>query len=256
MTDITLLIVSNTKDIRIMDSLGGIRDFFKEIIIVFNHIPKINYQDKKVITYETDISNDFSALRNFALTKVRTEWIFFLDADELISDDLVSSLPKLTEKLNIDGFWIPRRNYISKNRYLKYGLFYPDYQLRLFRNRGFKFYGLVHEEINILGNKTVKINYPLYHFPYKSKYTLYSDYRNIYPYVRLQAKELLKGNKNRIEYLIRGIIVFFTMFFGGFIRGKGFLDGWAGFRSHFLFSFSQFHAYWLAALFYDEKSIF
>jgi hypothetical protein len=44
-----------------------------------------------------------------------------------------------------------------------------------------------------------------------------------------------------------GIWQFLTLFMSGFIRGKGFLDGWAGFRAHILFAASIAAGYFLAA---------
>lgn len=51
--------------------------------------------------------DDFSAARNFALSKAKGDWIIFLDCDEYFSEDSVSLIEdlinKLGEKANVDG---------------------------------------------------------------------------------------------------------------------------------------------------------
>ena len=75
-----------------------------------------------------------AAQKNWALDNLdfETEWIMFLDADEVLSKDLVGEIHKALEAASADAFQIPRRNiFLGTN--LLHAWWYPDYQTRLFR---------------------------------------------------------------------------------------------------------------------------
>ncbi len=66
------------------------------------------------------------------------------------------------------------------------------------------------------------------------------------PYVRIQADELVTSHRNIISLAFGEIEQFLRIFFGGFFSGKGFLDGWIGFRAHVMFAASIIFAYGVA----------
>ncbi|MDH7516387.1 MAG: glycosyltransferase family 2 protein [Bacteroidota bacterium] len=75
----------------------------------------------------------FSAQRSYALSQVRGEWVFALDADERITDSLREEvLRTLTDPGGKAGYLVPRKNRFL-GRWLRHGGWYPDFQLRLFR---------------------------------------------------------------------------------------------------------------------------
>jgi glycosyltransferase involved in cell wall biosynthesis len=123
------------------------------------------FTDKVVIN---KFPGDFAAQRNVAIEHCLCPWIFMLDADELISQDLCMVLPELLEANdNVDLFWLPRINTITDlidKPWLvaEYGwhiddqnrINYPDWQGRLFRNKPqIRWAGKVHERIQ--GHKTM-----------------------------------------------------------------------------------------------------
>ena len=66
------------------------------------------------------------------------------------------------------------------------------------------------------------------------------------PYVHIHADNLVKSSNNILLLCLEGMAQFVNLFFGGFLRGKGFLDGWNGFRAHLIFASSIALAYILA----------
>ena len=75
----------------------------------------------------------FGAQKQFAVDQATHEWIFSLDADERVSDELKNSIQSLrNEKELADGYEIARRTYYQQ-RWIRGGGWYPDRQLRLFR---------------------------------------------------------------------------------------------------------------------------
>jgi glycosyltransferase involved in cell wall biosynthesis len=77
----------------------------------------------------------FGAQKQFAVEQAKHEWIFSLDADERVSDELrnsIQSLRSANESDLADGYEIARRTYYQQ-RWIRGGGWYPDRQLRLFR---------------------------------------------------------------------------------------------------------------------------
>ena len=72
------------------------------------------------------------ALENLAF---RHEWVFILDADEVLPDLAEAEFRALVEDPNpsMDGYWINRR-FMFMGRWLKHA-YYPNWNLRLFRHR-------------------------------------------------------------------------------------------------------------------------
>lgn len=72
---------------------------------------------------------------NWALdnTKVSTDWVFRLDADEVVSDELASALrATLQSSTSIAGFTVNRRIHFM-GRWMRHGAVYPLRMLRIFR---------------------------------------------------------------------------------------------------------------------------
>ena len=74
------------------------------------------------------------------------DWIFRIDADEIPSPDLVAGLPSLTDRREIRQVWFPRKwLYGDTGHWLNEPPWWPDYQLRLYRNDPFlRFAGKQH----------------------------------------------------------------------------------------------------------------
>jgi glycosyltransferase involved in cell wall biosynthesis len=239
---LSLIIISNTEKLNFNNNLLKL---VEEVIVVNKNGTNVKNKKIKVFNF---VSNNFSELRNFGLEKAKGEWILFIDSDEEFSTELIKEIPKLIEEQNIDGFWFRRKNFISPTRYLKYGLFYPDYQFRLFRNnKEYRYSGAVHEQLNIPIDKTKEVHFDILHHPTNPKYSSFSDIRNFQRYINLDATEKFKLFVSPFKLVFLGKIQFLRLFFGGFFRGKGFLDGWAGFRAHILFAYSISAGYFLAA---------
>jgi GT2 family glycosyltransferase/Tfp pilus assembly protein PilF len=129
----------------------------------------------KIFHYEWD--NDFSAARNFSLSKATQEWILVVDADEAVSKRDLNKIKELlkTKKAysfktrnyvkikNVDNLELCRNEYEEENGYLGW---ISSTKVRLFpNNQNIKFEGKIHE----LVEKTVSIeieetNVPIHHF--------------------------------------------------------------------------------------------
>lgn len=190
--------------------------------------------------FDHSFNNNFPEVKNYGLQKCTGEWILTIDTDELLEQQLVDSIPMLIQDRTVDGYWFGRKTFIdSKGTYLRHGLFYPDFQLRLFRNKkNYKYSGGVHALLPIPQSKTKEINLDLLHYPTIPKYESFLNISNFIPYIKIDGRELLEKRKPVLWYIHMGLWKFITLFFSGYFRGKGFLDGVPGLRAHVLFAAS------------------
>lgn len=214
--------------------------FVNEIIVVDNGsidktVEIAHSYNAKVYTHTV---KDQKALREFALSKCKTEWMLFLDADEFI--DNISFKEVLQDwkinKNSFSGFWIKRKNFYgdTQSDYFKYGLFYPDYQLRLIRKKT-TYINTPHEEPNILLQKTKKIKDAyISHYPDKRKLESIFGFIHLFHFTRSYGKHLI--DKTVGYLLIMAFARFFDLFVISLIRGKGILDGWRGLFAAWNFS--------------------
>jgi glycosyltransferase involved in cell wall biosynthesis len=94
----------------------------------------------------------FAAQKQFAADAATHDWVFSLDADERVSDQLRATIEDLlytNEARLADGYRIARRSFYM-GRWIKGGGWYPDYQLRLYRRPRGRWEGAyIHESVKM-----------------------------------------------------------------------------------------------------------
>lgn len=245
---LSLVIIVKNGEKGIEGAIRSASEIVDEIVVVDSGSTDRTVEIAKKYTkkvFERPFKNDFSELRNFALSKATGDWILALDADEILSQEASKTIAaqffhcprnSICESL-VNGYWFRRRWYYDDGRYLKHGLFYPDYQLRLFRNRSeYRYIHRVHEELTIPKEKTKEVALDIYHYN--------SGQKQLRSYTKLASLDFKDLKKPSWWYLWKTVYTFIDMFFVGLIRGKGVLDGWVGIKAHFLFASSISKAYW------------
>jgi len=164
----------------------------------------------------------FASQKRFALNLSSNDWVFNLDADERVSDNLKKEINDLDFN-KADGFKVPRENYLL-NRHIASCGWDNDYQLRLFRKSKVTVTErLVHEGFEING-LTEKLKSPLIHLTFVSIERIVSK---INTYSSLEAREKF-GNTQRVK--IHTIILHtLSAFLKEFFSLKGYKDGIYGF---------------------------
>ena len=111
-------------------------DFVDEIIVVdmasTDDTKKIakQYTDK---VYDHPYVGYVEPARNFAISKATSEWVFVLDPDEEVSDNLKDKLVQIvSNNTEIDFIRIPRKNIIF-GKWMKASMWWPDYNIRFFK---------------------------------------------------------------------------------------------------------------------------
>jgi glycosyltransferase involved in cell wall biosynthesis len=190
--------------------------------------------------------------KNWIIPKARNEWVFIVDTDERVSQSLKKEILEIMQNPgNYDGFKIPRRNF-SFGKQLKYGGYWPDYQLRLFKKNKGKYQSrFVHAHVELNGSYGLLKN-PLIHYHDRQFFQVIEKMLLRYP--RWEAIELLKGEEPcmwKIFLKPPGIFIY------RFFYKKGFLDGIHGFLAAGLWAAYTFMTYlnmfFLKRIYRNEK---
>lgn len=185
--------------------------------------------------YRRALDGDFSVQRNFALDKAKYEWVFFVDADEVVTKELEEEIYQLTSQFltSANGFLIPRKD-ILWGKELRFGETGHINLLRLGRKEKGHWEGRVHEEWKVLG-EVVRLQHPLLHYPHPTIREFLSE---INTYSTLRAKEL---HQKKTTVSLTAIIAYpIGKFFLNYFFKLGFLDGVRGMIVALMMSFHSF----------------
>ncbi len=209
----TLQKLTWAKQIIIIDSLST-----DEILDITHSYPQVKLLQRKFDTHATQW--------NYGLEQVESEWVLTLDADYVLSDQLISELVELKPKPSINGYFI-KFKYCVFGQPLK-GTLLPPRQA-LFRKDKATYIDDGHTQlIRVKGESSTLIN-PIYHDDRKplSRWLQAQD-----RYMVIEVKKLLNtpnhelswGDRLRKQKIIAPFVI---LLYCLFLKG-GILDGWAG----------------------------
>lgn len=257
---IIAIILTFNEELHLERCLKNIKNLFDQVYVIDSYS-----QDKtKEIAIQQNakfLENKFinhAKQFNWALSQIdqNVDWIFRIDADEIITDDLkkeiLSKLPKLDK--SIKGIYINRYIFFQ-GKLLKHGGVFPNKVIRIFK-KGYGYYK------NKWMDERLTINGPVTSFdsriidhnlnPLKwwiEKHNIYSNrealelIKNCYLSPKLKVFNM-KKNSNINYYNLKNLYLKFPLFMRSFlyfiyryIIRLGFLDGYQGFCFHFLQGF-------------------
>lgn len=253
--DLTVLVITYNEEKNIVNLLDNVKGFAKRVVILdsFSTDSTVSICEKygaEVLFREFD---NFSLQRNFLLTKIshKTEWLLFLDADEILTPELKSELERTLSNTDKDSFFIKRR-FHWKGAWIRRG-YYPTWLLRVGRvgtllcdQRS------VNEHLVCTTNKCGYLENDFIDNNHKGL-TEWIDKHNLYS--SSEARLLLEGDNNEYDFWgsqferkrwIRKYVWFylpsilrpFLFFAYRYFLCGGFLDGSKALQYHFL------HAFW------------
>lgn len=224
-----IILTYNNQDIieRCLNSVS----FAKEIVV----IDESTDQTAKICqkfgakVYTNALNHDWSAQRNFALTKATCEWVLFVDSDEVVSPQLAKEIVAAIEKpSNVNGYYLSRLdNFLGTT--LKHGEAGSVRLLRLAKKDSGRWERKVHEVWKIQG-EVGSLQNSLIHYPHPSVLEFGLDVNR---YTDIDAKEMIKTRKFHYWQVVVYPLAKFMLNY--FVR-LGFLDGFAGFVMAFMMS--------------------
>ncbi len=168
--------------------------------------------------------------KNSALSKCSNEWVMSLDADEVLPEELIEEIKQLDMKA--PAYRIARKLYLG-DKFIRWGGYFPDYQLRLFQKSLGRFSdAMVHESVKLARRaECPELAAPLNHFAYQNLEEMKTAFR--------EFADLSDRKPNFLRALLNFVYTFFNKFF---LR-LGFLHGYLGFQlalNHAEYSFLKY----------------
>ena len=225
---VVIITLNNQRTIR--EVLAAVFAWANEIVVVDS-----GSSDKTLeIAKEFDCSisyrkfEGFGKQKHFAVNQAKNDWVFVVDADEVVTLELKNEISYVLREPIYQGFMIPN-TLVFLGKIMRFGREYKLPHLRLF-NRKFGNYNdnEVHEDILFDGN-IGKLSNHILHF----SYTDLSDVlEKTNKYSTLGAIDLKKRGKNASIFKI--ITKFPITFITEYLIRLNFLNGFEGFIWSFL----------------------
>jgi glycosyltransferase involved in cell wall biosynthesis len=217
------LIAQNEQDNlpRVLQSVQGIAD---EIVLV----------DGGSTDRTQEIAREFGAKvffraftnhadqKNYAASLASHDWIFLLDADEELSDELKESMRQWKERAPQFAVYEMSRMTWYLGAWIRHSRWYPDWQRRIYRRDTASFSGVIHSALRYEG-RIGRLRGDLRHYTVR---TFREHEAKLETYTTAIAKEMFdQGKRNwRAAMWIAAPWAWFRHF----VLGSGFLDGYRG----------------------------
>ena len=133
MDKLTIVILTKNEEQNIVEVINNAKKCADKVLIVDSGSTDKTVELAKTVGAQVIYrawDNDFSAQRNFALDKVETEWVLYLDADERLNDELIDAIKKATKKDDDIQYKIKRKS-VAFGRKFNYGVLKPDFVPRV-----------------------------------------------------------------------------------------------------------------------------
>lgn len=236
---LSIVVIVKNEENRIKACLESVK-WADEIVVLDNGSTDDTLEIAK--NYTNKIINadllDFAALRNLGTKETKGDWVFFVDADERVTEPLRAELDVMISLSDFSAYAISRRNIIFGTE-VRYGPFWPDWVTRLLKKADFKeWVGAVHEYPKFTGK-----------LGYSKNSLLHLTHRNIDQIVlkslewsKIDAELRLAANHPKMSGW-RFLRIFITEIFNQGILRKGFFSGTVGTMDSILQAFSMYITY-------------
>ena len=183
----------------------------------------------------------FAGQKNSAIERCSGTWVLSLDADEELTRALQAEITRMLEmdgesKPQVEGYRL-RLRHVFLRRWMRYGGYYPDFKLRLFRRLGAdgtaqRFSDrAVHESVSVSGRVETLGNDFLHHgYP---NLEIYIEHMNRYSTLGAEIVTAKgKTSRSAAAFSWNVALVPGLTFFWNYVVRLGFLDGREGLLLH------------------------
>ncbi len=245
---LSIVILTKNEEKRIADCIKSVSGWADEVIVVDDEstdkTEKIAANlGARVLVKKMNVEGKH---RNWAYAQAKNEWVFSLDADERVTDELKEEIENVFKSNpSFAAFTVPRRNYIG-DYWIRWGGLYPAPQIKLFRKDKFRW-----EEVEVhprafLEGTCGHLKSDLLHYTYRN----WEDYlRKLNKQTTLEAVKWYKLSKvspKKARYKMNFIHALWRMmdrFIRTFFVKKGYRDGFVGFMVAYFSSLYQIVSY-------------
>jgi glycosyltransferase involved in cell wall biosynthesis len=167
--------------------------------------------------------------RRFAVSKASGDWIFILDADEMIPPSLATYLREFVEsEPRVDVVMVPRANVIL-GRWIKHGNNWPSRHARFFRPGSLLMTDRIHKSIEpARGTRRHQLaaepGLAIWHFPGGNLSDLV---RKVDRYTDIEARQAYARGR-RVNHPVELFPEALKYFWRQYVKGRGYRDGTMG----------------------------
>ncbi len=242
-TNITIVIVAGNEEDIIEKALKS-STWADSIVLVAanstdNTIKIAQKYTKDIVVHQDEYEKHFDIWRNLGLKTAQTDWIFYLDADEIISLGLKKELIKTASSSTDHAYFVlPRQNHYLGQK-VRHGGTYPDYVKRFFKRSNLKkWQGSLHEEPLVNGSMG-KLKNDLLHYTHRD---LSSMLKKTIIWTQTEAKYLYQAKHPPVAWW-RIFRMMATKAWERFIKQSAWKDGTVGIINSIFEVFNTFIIY-------------
>lgn len=243
MARITVVINTLNEEKNIAKAIASLQGFADEIVVVDMESSDETVAIAKKLrakVFKHQRTGYVEPARNFALSKAKGDWIFILDADEILPKTLQKKLLTIIKTSKNDYFRVPRKNIIF-GKWIKHSRWWPDYNIRFFKKGHVSWNEVIHAVPMTSGRGAdipAKETFAIVHSNYPTL-ELYLERMN--RYTTIQARTLVaEGYKFNWTDLLRKPL---SEFLSRYFVGESYKDGIHGLALSLLQSFSELTLY-------------
>jgi len=237
MTGITAVIITLNEEKNIGNCIDSLKEVADEIIVVdswsTDKTPEI-CAEKGVRFFQIDWRG-YADTKNYANSLAGYPFILSIDADEILSKELIDSILEVKKNPVFDCYQLKRRtNYCG--HWFNH-LWYPDAKIRLFHKDYAEWsHTPVHEVLNMKPHSTIgNLKGDMFHYTCRTITQHISTTHRYSSLKAIQANE--EGKHVTLTKIIFGPV---SKFISEYIFKKGFLDGYYGFVACSISAFGSF----------------
>jgi glycosyltransferase involved in cell wall biosynthesis len=221
--DITAVIITLNEAENLGPCLEALTQTVREVLVLDSHSTDPTCEVAR--SYGAKVHSidwqGYAATKNIGNQLSSNEWILSIDADEVLSPELIENIQSL--ELEDNTVYVLDRLTNFDGKWIRYSGWYPDWKPRLFQRSRLSWQGdYVHETLHIPEDvKRVRLKGKLWHYSYKS---LEDHLARTEKYARLSAEKMhAAGRKvSRLKEWLAPPARFFRTYFlkGGILDGR------------------------------------
>ena len=165
---------------------------------------------------------DHADQKNYAASLASSDWIFLLDADEELSEDLRKSVQDWKSETPAFAVYEMARLTWYLGAWIRHSRWYPDWQRRIYRRDQARFSGVIHSALRFDG-AVGRLRGDLLHYTIR---TFPEHEAKLEKYTTAVAKEMF--DQGRRQWRFAMWLAAPWSWFHHFVLGAGFLDGRRG----------------------------
>jgi glycosyltransferase involved in cell wall biosynthesis len=226
-SEVTVLIEARNEQDHLRDCIRSAKLLTNSIILIDQHSTDHSVEiarEEGVTIYEHEPVQVVEEIREYGINRVKTPWVFILDADERITEELANEIRAYVADVNANNSHLRvNRENIFGNTWLRHGGWWPDPQTRLINVKNFiSWPKAIHSTVQLKGDIGM-LEAPLLHHFHGNLHTMVEK---TILFEEVEAELLHKAGRKS------GTLIFMRKFCGELwrrlIKNKGFMDGAPG----------------------------